>query len=137
MIYRLLKTVSFMIVMYLSLLAGGVAVEEAVTSAGSAGEYVAMSDMAGGDGEDETVSKISAAALPVNAVALQRNYSNPDYARIVQRNVKNAIGDIIKGASMYGSLMSERMQLLLDGMPCSIARYCDRYYIIATRHILI
>lgn len=126
-----------MIVIYLSLLAGGVAVEEAVTSAGGAGEYVAMSDMAGGDGEDETVSKISAAALPVNAVAMQRNYSNPDFARTVQRNVKNAIGDIIKGASMYGSLVSERMRLLLDGTPCNVARYCDRYYIIATRHILI
>lgn len=133
---KVLKTVSVIFVVYLSLLAVAGAAENAVVPADCGLACMSLSDTDDGNGND-SVSTISPATLPVNAVAMQRNYSNPDYARVVQRNVKYAIGSVIKGVSQLGSLVSERMALLLDGTPCSIARYCDGYYVIATRHILI
>lgn len=134
---KVLKGVLVLFVVYLSLLAGAGIVQNAVSDAGCVRSEMHLTgtddDANGGD----SVSTASFATLPSNAVALYRNYSGPDYARVVQRNVKYAIGSIIKGASLYGTLVSERMQVLLDGTPCNIARYCDRYYVIATRHILI
>lgn len=133
---KVLKTVSAVLSVYLSLLLLAGAAERAMLPEVRPDAAVSTAATGGGD-RDESVSTITAATLPAGAIALYRNYSNPDYARVVQRNVRYAIGGIIKGASIYGSLVSERMELLLDGIPCSTARYCYGYYVIATRRILI
>lgn len=133
---KALKSISIISAIYLLLLVVAGAAERMPVAAAGGSAAMTLSDTGGHSG-DEAFSKITSATLPGGVVALYRNCSHPDYARVVQRNVKYAIGGLIKGASMYGSLVSERMVVLLDGTPCSIARYCDGYYVIATRHILI
>ena len=79
---------------------------------------------------------LSAATIPVSAVADLRNSTNPD-CRTAQRNVRSAIGDLIKEASYFSNTLSAQNEELHDGTPCNETRYRGKYYIFATRHILI
>ncbi|MEG1574007.1 MAG: hypothetical protein RR293_08190 [Bacteroidales bacterium] len=82
------------------------------------------------------VISLSVATIPASAILDLRNNMNPD-CRTTQRNIKSAIGDIIRFASSFNNTLTIQNEALNDGSSENITKYLCGYYIFATRHILI